>query len=191
MYCILHSYFCSVFLATKVNGHQMKIQWIKLGKCGLYMHLYICIVHIQTKERSQNCSNYCTTDFLESDTLVNTPEWAEEGTEGPSWVISESGADTADRHAPHSVRVIRKIFLCCSFTGRKHSLSSLCLTIMCHLAINCCSYCVIYEGWRALWPQDRASRSIHILPLSLHSSSETLKDSLWLVGFMGFGTITN
>lgn len=167
----------------------MKIQWTIWGKYNLYMHLYVCIVHIQTNERSQNCSNYCMTDFLESDTLVNTPEWAAraaEGTEGPSWVIS-GGADTANRHILHSVCIDRKS----SSAVPSRAESSLYFTVMCHLAINCCSYCVIYEEWHALWTRDRDSRSIHILPLSLHSPSETLRNSLWLVGFMGFSAITN
>lgn len=70
----------------------MKTQLIKWGKYQYDMLLYICIVHIQTKERSQSCSNCYMTDLLEFGTLMNTPEWAvwaEQGTERLSPVASE------------------------------------------------------------------------------------------------------
>lgn len=48
------------------------------------MYLYIFIVHIQTKDRSRNCSKCYMTDVMELDALMKTPECAERGTEGMS-----------------------------------------------------------------------------------------------------------
>lgn len=73
-----------------------------------------------------SCSDCYMTDFLEFDTLVNTPECAacaEQGTEGLSPATLEG--DCYCRRTLAAQHLFRwKILLCSSFTGRKHSLSA-------------------------------------------------------------------